>query len=306
MRRSALVTALVVLGCPAAAGAETTTITIPGKYFSPPRTTIVAGDVVAFRNADIVTHDVRIAGGAFDSGPLGRFAAWSQQIDQPGGYPYVCTLHPFMSGNLDVLAATLAAAPDGVLAGEPLTLSGRAAAGTARLGVEQSVAGGEWAAVGGDAALLPDGTFTTTVPAVEGASYRITTPAGVSPAVTPHVTAHVDVRLELELERRHVDLRVRTMPATTGFTATLELYSRWHFRWHATRRVRLDSRGRASFRLPAARRSFARVALSRTPGGDALVRSGVVKLRTGRAAMDPDKITPHERGKPGGGPRGPH
>ena len=87
------------------------------------------------------------------------------------------------------------------------------------------------------------------------------------------------------------------MPATTGFTATLELYSRWHFRWRATRRVRLDSRGRASFRLPASRRSFARVALSRTPGGAALVRSGVVKLRSGRAAVDPDTITPRERGK---------
>ena len=48
-----------------------------------------------------------------------RFTSWSQQIDQPGGYPFLCTLHAFMRGNLDVVAATLAAAPDGVLAGEP-------------------------------------------------------------------------------------------------------------------------------------------------------------------------------------------
>jgi plastocyanin len=302
MRRFALVTALlVVLGGPAAAGAETTTITMPGRYFSPPRATMVAGDVVVFHNADLVTHDVRIAGGAFESGPLGRFSGWPQRIEQPGGYPFVCTLHPFMSGNLDVLAATLAAAPEGALAGEPLTLSGRAAAGTARLGVEQSVTGGEWAAVGGGVSPSPDGTFTATVPAVEGASYRITTPAGASPAVTPRVAARVELMLAVERGPRNVVVRVRTMPATTGFTATLELYSRWRFRWRATRHVRLDSRGSASFRLPASRRSFARVALSRTPGGPALVRSGVVKLRTGRAAVDPDKITPHERGKPGDG-----
>ena len=63
-------------------------------------------------------------------------------FDQPGGYPFGCTLHAFMSGNLDVVAATLSAAPDGVLAGEPLTLSGRAPAGTALVGVERSIGGG--------------------------------------------------------------------------------------------------------------------------------------------------------------------
>ena len=177
---------------------------MPGKFFDPRALTMVAGDVVAFRNSDLVVHDVRIAGGAFDSGPIGRFSSWSQQIDQPGGYPFVCTLHPFMSGNLDVLAATLAAAPDGVLAGEPLTLSGRAPAGTAQLGVEQSVSGGEWTAAGG-ATPAPDGAFTTTVPAVEGASYRVTTPAGASPAVTPRVTARIDVHLAVERTRRHID-----------------------------------------------------------------------------------------------------
>ena len=43
---------------------------MPGKFFDPPRSTIVAGDAVVFRNNDLVTHDVRIAGGAFDSGPI--------------------------------------------------------------------------------------------------------------------------------------------------------------------------------------------------------------------------------------------
>ena len=300
MRRVALVTALVVLCGPAAASAETTTVTMPGKFFTPPRVTMVGGDVVAFRNSDLVVHDVRIAGGVFDSGPIGRFSSWSQQIDQPGGYPFVCTLHPFMKGNVDVLAATLAAAPDGVLAGEPLTLSGRAPAGTAQLGVEQSVSGGEWTAAG-SATPAPDGAYTTTVPAaVEGASYRVTTAVGASPVVTPRVTARVDVHLAVERTRRSIEVQVHTMPATTGFTATLELYSRWHFRWRAARRVPLDAGGHASFRLPASRRSFARVALSRTPRGPALVRSGVVKLRSGTTAVDPATIMP-----PGGG-HGPH
>jgi plastocyanin len=295
-RRTGLVAALATLALPAAAGADTTTITMPGKYFDPPRSAMVAGDAVEFRNNDIVTHNVRIAAGAFDSGPIARFTSWSQAIDQPGGYPFVCTLHPFMSGNLDVVAATLATAPDAPMAGEPLTLSGRAPAGTARLGIEQSVSGGEWAPVGAGAVPAADGTFAASVPAVEGASYRVVTPAGASPAVTPRVTARVDVHLEIRHTRRHTIARVHTMPATTGFVATLERYARWRFRWRSERNLALDSRGRASFRLPARPRSFARVALRRTRRGPALVHSGVVKLRTGMTTVDPDAIAPHAGG----------
>ena len=89
--------------------------------------TVVAGDRVTFRNDDLVTHDVRIAGGLFDSGPIGRFASWTQAFEPPGEYPFICTLHAFMSGNLSVVAATLdGRARTACWPGEPLTLSGRA------------------------------------------------------------------------------------------------------------------------------------------------------------------------------------
>ena len=269
-RRGALLATVALLawaGATGSASAGTATIAIPGKYFAPARSTAVAGDTVTFRNNDLVVHNVRIAGGVFESGPIARFTSWSQQIAQPGGYPFVCTLHAFMGGYLDVVASTLAAAPDGVLPGEPLMLSGRAPAGTAHVGVERSISGGAWSADGDGAAPAQDGTFEATVKAAEGASYRVTTPAGASPAVTPRVTARVDVHIDVLRSRHHIDVRVHTMPAATGFLATLERYSRWHFRWRPARRVKLDSRGRASFRLPAASRSFARVALSRSRRG---------------------------------------
>jgi plastocyanin len=292
MRRALLPAVVLALAGTGVARAETTTITMPGKYFDPPRTTVVAGDLVVFRNSDLVSHDVRIGGGLFDSGVMPRFTTWAQQFDQPGGYPFVCTLHAFMSGNLDVVAATVAAAPDGVLAGEPLSLSGRAPAGTALVGVERSVGGGEWLPTGGSAAPAPDGTFTASVPAAEGASYRVTTPAGPSQAVTPRVTARVDVHVAVRRARRRTTVDVHAMPAPRGFVATLELYSRWRYRWRDHRTVALDSHGAAAFRVPGSRRTYARVALRRTRGGPALVRSGVVKLWNGRAGRDPDAIAP--------------
>ena len=289
IRRAAAAVALL-LAVPAAARAETTTIAMPGKFFDPPRSTMVAGDTVLFRNNDLETHDVLIS--PYASGPIARFTSWSQQIDQPGGYPFLCTLHAFMRGNLDVVAATLAAAPDGVLAGEPLALSGRTRAGTAHVGVEQSVADGAWSAVGAGTAPAPDGTFTTTVPALEGASYRVTTPAGPSPVVTPRVTTRVSVHVGVERRRRHAMVHVHTAPAVTGFTATLELYSRWHFRWRARRHAKLDRHGHAGFRLPARPRGLARVVLRRTRRGPALMHSGVIRLPSGRPARDPDSLLP--------------
>jgi plastocyanin len=303
MRRALLPAAIVLaLSWAGVARAETATITMPGKYFDPPRTTVVAGDLVVFRNNDLVSHDVRIGGGLFDSSVMPRFSTWSQQFDQPGGYPFVCTLHAFMSGHLDVVGATVAAAPDGVLAGEPLTLSGRAPAGTARVGVERSVGGGEWLQTDAFATPAPDGSFSARVPAAEGASYRVTTPAGPSQAVTPRVTARVDVHIAVRRARRRTTVDVHAMPAPPGFVATLELYSRWRYRWRDHRTVALDTHGAAAFRLPSSRRTYARVALRRKRGGTALVRSGVVKLWNGRAARDPDAIAPP--GPPGGGHHG--
>jgi plastocyanin len=303
MRRAAAALALLLVA-PAGAHAETTTIAMPGKFFDPPRSTMVAGDVVQFRNNDLVTHDVLI--GPFGSGPMARFTSWRQQIDQPGGYPFVCTLHAFMRGDLDVVAATLAAAPDGVLAGERLTLSGRTRAGTAHVGVEQSVSSRAWSAVGTGATPAPDGTFTTTVPAVEGASYRVTTPVGPSPVVTPRISARVDVHLHVERRGRHAIVHAHTMPSVTGVTATLELYSRWHFRWRARRHEKLDAHGRAAFRLTATPRRLARVVLRRTRRGPAVVHSGVVHLPAGRPARDPDSLLPGGAGSDGSAGHGGH
>ena len=302
-RRLALVAALAALaglGGAASARAETLVIGMPGKFFDPPRATMVAGDTVVFRNYDLATHDVRIAAGGFDSGPIGRFGSWAQSIGQPGGYPFVCTLHAFMSGDLDVVAATLATGTGTVLAGEPIELSGRAPAGSAQLALERSTPEGGWIALDG-VTPAPDGTFRTTAAAVEGAAYRVSSAAGSSPAVSPHVTARVDLHLDVRRSRRHRTLRVHAMPAPAGFVATLELYSPWRYAWRPARRVALDADGSARFRVRASRRAFARVTLSRRARGPALVHSRVIRLWTGRGARDPDTIGPPGSGQDGVG-----
>ena len=108
MRRAAIIlAATAALAAPAAARADSETISMPGKFFDPARSTVVAGDVVTWKNADFATHDVRVGAGLYDSGPILRSGSWTQAFDRAGEYPFVCTLHAFMSGNLSVVAATI-------------------------------------------------------------------------------------------------------------------------------------------------------------------------------------------------------
>jgi plastocyanin len=79
MRRIVLALALVF---PATASAETATVAMPGKSFSPARVTIVAGDSVLWRNGDLAAHDVK--GADFTSGPLASSAFFTHEFDAVG------------------------------------------------------------------------------------------------------------------------------------------------------------------------------------------------------------------------------
>jgi len=303
MKRIALTAAVAATGALALAGpaaAATTQISMPGKYFDPARVQLVAGDHALFVNGDLVTHDVRIAAGPFDSGPMGRAARWDQAFDRAGSYPFRCTLHPFMSGTAEVVNATIAASPEGVVAGEPLRISGRAPAGTAAVGLVRVDADGTSTTLPG-AAPAPDGTYAFATDAIEGARYRVTTPRGDSPEIAPKVSAHVEAHLSVRHRGRKLVVEAHTMPAAPGLVATLQLYDRWHYRWRGKQTVKLDAEGMAAFTLPGATRTVARVALRRKKGAAVLAHSTVVRTRNGKPARDPDTIRPAHGGGHGSG-----
>jgi plastocyanin len=305
MTRAALLSAAAAAGALALAGpaaAAVTEVSMPGKFFDPARFQLVAGDRVQFVNADLVTHDVRVPAGPFDSGPMRRSGRWEQAFETAGSYPFLCTLHPFMSGTAEVVNATIAAAPEGAVAGEKLTISGRARAGTAQIGLVRTAADGTVTVLPGTAPAA-DGTYAIATPAVAGARYRVTTPRGDSPEIAPQVSPRFDAHLGVRRRGGRLLLEAHTMPAAPGLVATLELYDRWHYRWRGRKAVRLDAQGKASFTLPASTRTFARVALRRKKGATTLAYSGIVRTRNGRPAGDPDLIRPAHGGHGSGGER---
>jgi plastocyanin len=77
-------------------------VIIQGTSFSPAVFTVSAGTTVTWRNLDGMTHTVTSDTGIFDSGNIGINRVYSYTFTTPGEYPYHCTLHPGMSGTINV------------------------------------------------------------------------------------------------------------------------------------------------------------------------------------------------------------
>jgi plastocyanin len=75
----------------------------PGNHgYNPLNLTVTAGKIVTWVNKDTTVHSVTSTTGLFDSGNLNPGQTYSHQFSQPGVYPYHCTLHLWMKGNITV------------------------------------------------------------------------------------------------------------------------------------------------------------------------------------------------------------
>lgn len=85
---------------PATAGGGTT-VTIADMAFGPGTLTVPVGTTVTFLNNDGSNHIVRFADGQ-QSPRLAMGKSWTRSFSAPGEYPYVCTIHPQMTGKIIV------------------------------------------------------------------------------------------------------------------------------------------------------------------------------------------------------------
>jgi plastocyanin len=102
---------LFVLGSIETARAATHQVTISEFAFAPASLTIATGDTVTWTNDDPVVHTATSTAGAFDTGELAQDESTSVTFAAPGTYPYLCTPHPDMAGEIVVLAAAATPAP---------------------------------------------------------------------------------------------------------------------------------------------------------------------------------------------------
>lgn len=91
--------------------ASTATIAIGDRIFRPASVTIGAGGSVTFRNDDGRDHTATGRSGAFDTGTLGPGETARRSFPTAGSFPFLCLLHPDMTGTVTVTGADGAPAP---------------------------------------------------------------------------------------------------------------------------------------------------------------------------------------------------
>jgi plastocyanin len=86
-----------------AAGQKADAITISDFAFSPNTITVAPGATVTVTNKDQVAHTVTSSKGGFNTGDIlpGSSTTFTAP-NTPGRYPYICSIHQFMTGTLTV------------------------------------------------------------------------------------------------------------------------------------------------------------------------------------------------------------
>jgi plastocyanin len=85
------------------ASVSANTITIKNYAFNPQTITVKSGSIVRWENLDPVSHriifnDKSVSG----SDVLSYSQSFSKKFDQPGSFPYYCSIHPDMTGTVIV------------------------------------------------------------------------------------------------------------------------------------------------------------------------------------------------------------
>jgi plastocyanin len=89
---------------PLAVASGATTVTMADFSFSPATVTVDQGDTVTWTNAGPAEPHTA-TGDGFDTGEVAVGSSGSATFAQAGSFAYVCTLHPQMSGTVEVVAA---------------------------------------------------------------------------------------------------------------------------------------------------------------------------------------------------------
>jgi plastocyanin len=267
--RALLVAAAALLVAPALAQADTQFVTMQQSDFAPAQISAVVGDSVSWHNGSLRDHTVVTADGSFGSpGHVGPGGYYSASFNTPGAFPYYCALHLGMTGEVEVYPLLLQAPPHPVGAGEQITLSGRAPAGTGSVQIERDGVPLTSAAIDASGAFRASLVVSTT------SNYRAVDAAGASPWVQVVV---VDRTVTLRASR-HGTASVSVTPADPGARVVLQVWLRERFGWFPVAQRKLDRHSQAEF--PARYRGRrARAVLVLADGYTPAAMSAPVRLR---------------------------
>ena len=237
--------ALVPAADPAAAapaGAAGPEVMIQFAAFAPAQLDVLPGETVTWMNMSQRSHTVTADDGSFDSGVVAGGDSYARAFTATGAYPYHCSIHPGMTGEVDVRRVILDPLPAAVLRGRSVTVTGRTADGPAPVSIQRVTATA--AVTLATATPTADGTWSAAIPA--GATGDIRAVSGADTSEVRRLLVR-DRRLHVRVSGSRISVSVT--PPAPGATVVLELYLRERFGWWPAVRRRLDYLSRAEFRV---------------------------------------------------------
>lgn len=94
--------ALGGIGAAASAAGVPATIAIENFQFSPAEITVEPGTIVEWVNRDQTIHNIILTTARVSSPGMDTGDHYTHRFDVPGDYPYLCALHPHMTGVVHV------------------------------------------------------------------------------------------------------------------------------------------------------------------------------------------------------------
>jgi plastocyanin len=283
----ALATALLALAMLAApAQADSVFVSAGTSSFSPSNLDVLVGDTVIWRNNSLKTHNVQAETAGYDSGRFGPRSAVNHVFPAAGVFPYVCTIHDGMTGQIGVYPLLLGGPGRPVQPGAAVALHVRAPDGAGEVMIEadtgagyQTVATAGAPEGGGHEGHVEPGTLHANVVVNRTTTYRAVSAAGSSPELRVEVSAGPALALAARSKagRRLIDVRAR--PSSPGTRVVLELKLRERFGWWPAARARLDRRSSARFTIRGHAGVPVRVVTVGPDWATVLSKSRVLRLR---------------------------
>ena len=246
--------ALAVLAAPARA--DSLFVSAGTSRFGPSELDVLVGDNVIWRNNSLRAHNVEAETAGYNSGRFGPRSAASHVFPTAGIFPYVCTIHDGMTGQIRVHPLLLSGPTRPVQPGASVALHVRAPEGTGEVAIEADTGSGyQPIAVagppegGGHDGHAEAGALHANVVASQTVSYRAVSAAGPSPELRVEVSAGPALSLVAKSSAGRAVVNVKGTPASPGARVVLQLRLRERFGWWPVARARLDRRSRAQFTL---------------------------------------------------------
>jgi plastocyanin len=276
--------ALAVLAAPAQA--DSIFVSAGTTSFSPSNLDVLVGDTVIWRNNSLKTHNVQAETAGYDSGRFGPRSAVNHVFPATGVFPYVCTIHDGMTGEIGVYPLLLSGPGRPVQPGASVALHVRAPDGAGEVTIEADTGSGYHSVAvagvpdgGGHEGHVEPGTLHANVVVSQTTTYRAVSAAGSSQELRVEVSAGPGLALAARSKagRRLIDVRAR--PASPGTRVVLELKLRERFGWWPAARARLDRRSSARFTIRGHAGVPVRVVTVGPDWATVLSKSRVLRLR---------------------------